>query len=300
MSMKVRRRWFDEGAAALRDFADLRPGQVEVPDGSWYCCPCCCWAFGPDALDSRELTIEHVPADSVGGRGTLLTCRSCNNKAGEQLDVYAANRENLIQFLDTKATSKRYRVVMDADGIPLRGSAWFENGTLRIQGVDKQNHPLVRDQHIAKLNEFVDSETTSPPLTFKVRVEKISDARANLSWIRSAYLVAFCAFGLPYIINPIMAELRDCLDKPGTCTTPIRIARDADAPKGRRVLALMKDPVESIVVGLDAYNVLLPSPKNMMRLSALAKVIDDHTREDGLRMLGQTIQWPRYPEYRYR
>lgn len=97
-----------------------------------------------------------------------------------------------------------------------------------------------------------------------------------------------------------MAELRDCLDNPGASQTPIRMARDAGASKGRRAMALVRDPVELIVVGLDEYNVLLPSPKNMIRFGELAKIIDDNHGEDGIQMVGQTIRWPRHPEYRCR
>jgi len=299
VNARTRSRWFDDGAAALRRFVELRPGSMQLPDGDFYCCPCCMWAYDRDAVIDNALTVEHVPADSVGGREMLLTCKDCNNGAGNTLDVYATNREQFRQFLAPGGNSKRYKALVTADGIPLRGEAWMQDGNLMVVGIDKQNHDAVQKRYVAKVNEFVESGESNPPHTFRVLVPRMSDIRANLSWIRSAYLVAFCAFGLPYILHPIMAELRNAFDNPGSSGTPLPISRDETAPRGRRVIGLVQKPVESLLVGLDQYDVLLPSPTNMISIEELTKGMQRYKSPDSVSMTTRLITFPRSAEYRY-
>ena len=70
--------WFNLGAKAIQF---LQPG---APD--CYVCPLCMRAFTRYALAAKELTLEHVPPESLGGRRLVLTCRHCNNRAGAKVD----------------------------------------------------------------------------------------------------------------------------------------------------------------------------------------------------------------------
>lgn len=176
VSMRTRRRWFDEGAAALREFAELRPGQVEFPEGTWYCCPCCCWAFGPDALDARELTVEHVPGGLGRRQGDLADLPGLQQQGWRPARCLCREPGELRPVLERRGDLEAVPGPDGRDGIPLRGDAWFDNRTMMLQGIDKKNHSVVRDQHIAKLNEFVDSGMVSPPVTFKIQTGKFSDA----------------------------------------------------------------------------------------------------------------------------
>jgi hypothetical protein len=68
--------------------ADTGRASPELPEGEWYACPLCQTLFTIDELDTRNLTKEHVPPRSIGGREMVLTCRQCNNSAGATFDAH--------------------------------------------------------------------------------------------------------------------------------------------------------------------------------------------------------------------
>src|SRR5580704_16833636 len=74
---RKKRRWFELGAES---FARVRPG---LYDDLIYPCPICLGRFTIEALAQNQLSAEHVPPESLGGRELLLTCRNCNNSSGQ-------------------------------------------------------------------------------------------------------------------------------------------------------------------------------------------------------------------------
>ena len=57
---------------------------IEFHMADAYICPLCLNAY---PIGSTELTLEHVPPKSVGGKPILITCKACNNKCGADIDV---------------------------------------------------------------------------------------------------------------------------------------------------------------------------------------------------------------------
>jgi len=86
---RKKREWFDLGAES---FARVRPGLYDHPT---YPCPICLTTFTIEALALKQLSAEHVPPASLGGREMLLTCRSCNNSSGTKLDAHARIKEDV-------------------------------------------------------------------------------------------------------------------------------------------------------------------------------------------------------------
>src|ERR1700674_2218246 len=64
-----------------------------------YVRPICIGAFPPASVVSGELTAEHVPPLSFGGRELVLTCRACNNTAGSKLDAHARQKEDIAEAI---------------------------------------------------------------------------------------------------------------------------------------------------------------------------------------------------------
>ena len=65
-----------------------------------YYCPICGDGHGQAALQTGELTLEHVPPDSVGGKAITLTCRRCNNPAGGTVDAAVSQRAEQMRFAE--------------------------------------------------------------------------------------------------------------------------------------------------------------------------------------------------------
>jgi hypothetical protein len=89
-----RSRWFDEGAATLRDVLDRQGrGHQLPPTGDYYACPCCLTVFSRAAVAARVLTIEDVPSKVLGGRPMLLTDVECNSSSGSGLTLCGARSD---------------------------------------------------------------------------------------------------------------------------------------------------------------------------------------------------------------
>ncbi len=69
-----------------------------------FACPICLRLI----TDFDEVTIEHSPPKSLGGRAVALTCRDCNNTAGHTMDWQARQFEHVVD-LGRKTLSKESR-----------------------------------------------------------------------------------------------------------------------------------------------------------------------------------------------
>src|SRR5262249_44699794 len=76
--------WFDRGADALERVV------TGFPRG--YVCPLCLRHFPPDQID--ELTVDHVPAEQLGGTRMVLTCDTCNHGSGSFVQGEMKRRDN--------------------------------------------------------------------------------------------------------------------------------------------------------------------------------------------------------------
>lgn len=87
-------------------------------------CPMCGASFSRDAIESHELSIEHVIPESLGGTLKTLTCTKCNNKSGTMLEAHLVRRFTNQDFMARKSTR------------PLRGE---------VMGVHSVRDGLMRD-----------------------------------------------------------------------------------------------------------------------------------------------------------
>ena len=74
---------------------------VEFHMADAYICPLCLKAY---AIGNTELTLEHVPPESVGGKPILITCKACNSNRGADIDVCLTNELEIVHnrnHLDT-------------------------------------------------------------------------------------------------------------------------------------------------------------------------------------------------------
>ncbi|SRR6266487_863343 len=93
--------WFHTGARALRALARERGFEDAFPTGEeWYLCPLCLDVMlTVEELGTKELTVEHVPPKVLGGRELVLTCKTCNNRAGSKFDAEADKQQRLSQLV---------------------------------------------------------------------------------------------------------------------------------------------------------------------------------------------------------
>ena len=125
---------FDRGAEAWRRFS----GSM----GDVYICPICGRRFPPDQI--TNLTMEHVPPRSIGGKELVLTCRTCNNVVGHSTDAEAARRaeyRELGHAIFQRVGQYAGPVRITLGGIPLNGEISADEHGVRISVPVVRNDP---------------------------------------------------------------------------------------------------------------------------------------------------------------
>ena len=186
-------RYFHDGREA---FAKLGLG---VPP--YYVCPLCLHGFTEG--QTQSLTREHVPPRAVGGRRIVLTCLDCNNIAGHDVDSHAAEFERIRDFSHRKSGVSfmaRYRA---EGGLDVNVSAeWSPDGALSLTCLPASNSPGaaqgLNDELTRRWREG--KGWPNSQLSFRLR-HRVSLRRANISWLRAAYLVAFAVLGYRYALR---------------------------------------------------------------------------------------------------
>jgi hypothetical protein len=297
-----RLRWFDEGAPMLRLVAGrLGMGDKLPADEEYYACPCCLTAYSRPAVIAGVLTEEHVPPQGLGGRGLVLTCVMCNSNSGTSFDAHAVRRLDAEDFARGRVNGRVLPATFQVDGIPLRGTAQWTEGGLQLFGVPKRNDPKVQAAHFQALDAYAESGNPNPNVSFTIHT-RFDEARARLSWIRSAYLAAFAALGWSYIFREVMDPFRDQLKQPDAQIIPTYILRSPAASPGERRMLLVDQPDElrCVAVMLGEHTVFLPGIFRPLTCEQLAEVFASRRDADdklNVNLNGKEMPWPQWPTY---
>jgi hypothetical protein len=297
-----RLRWFDEGAPMLRLVAGrLGMGDKRPANEEHYACPCCLTAYNRPAVIAGVLTEEHVPPQGLGGRGLVLTCVKCNSNSGASFDVHAVSRLDAEDFARGRVSGRVLRAMFHVDGIPLRGTAQWTEGGLQLFGVPKQNDPKVQAAHFQTLDAYAEGGNPNPNVSFTIHT-RFDEARARLSWIRSAYLASFAALGWSYIFREVMDPFRDQLKQPDAQIIPTYILRNPAASQAERRMLLVDQPDElrCVAVMLGEHTVFLPGIVRPLTCDQLAEVFGSRREADDklhVNVNSKEMPWPQWPTY---
>lgn len=165
----------------------------------------------PDIVRAGWLTREDVPPKSVGGRKIVLTCKTCNDRAGHEIDWHARREANLIDFLTRGKVAMRARLRTASGRVPIQLKV--SDGGIQAIVVPKAVRPTENDAVQA------DFGRASLPggwqdFTFNVEFEAFSLPRAATSWLRSTYLAFFAALGYRFIFRPELDVVRARIKNP--------------------------------------------------------------------------------------
>jgi hypothetical protein len=265
-----------------------------------------------------QLTFEDVPPIQLGGRPLLLICKECNNPQGSALDSPAADREKIHDLLVSPDPGREMHGELTIGELRIRIRVEVEGDAFRLRIVDQHsaNNPTDIAEAIRLLNELAAGQDPAPPMRFRVipgprSKAGIQLAPARLSWVRSAYLVAFAAFGWQYVLHPrlrlSMDRLRGALNDPAAHPLPSLALLDLDAATDRHDLIIVQEPVElrSVAVVLGRYTVFLPwqaHPRSLEDLAATLRGVASAPQDASgavprLPYSGKTVPWPARPRY---
>ena len=275
---------FQRGAAAAQRYTD---------SSEFYYCPICRTGFNQSALSTDKLTLEHVPPASAGGKSIALTCKSCNNRAGDSIDAAISHRAELVRFADVSTHT------IDGEG----GRAILEvgrehvnillvaesNGPVRLEILGGSNDPRVVERVQAYMEEHTrENSWTGGALGIASR--RLCDPRlASIGDLKAAFIAAFAAFGYRYACNPRLDQVRQQIRNPAEQVIDMWSIAIDHTGIGRYLL-LFTEPLPGVVVSLGRSCVLLPwldSPVNFYTALATA-----YRPNEQPQVTGHLIKWP--------
>ena len=297
VSLKTKLLWFDRGAAAFEKYA---PGVVEQARGPGaaphYVCPICVEGFVREDVANGTLTEEHVPPEALGERGLILTCKTCNNTAGTELDAHAHRQQTVDRARHGQPTTRPLKVQARIGDVVLNARYTFDGTAGSLSIPQEINSP----QALAAL-----AQTGVIPKGTSITVEHSGDRYsvlgANISWLRSGYLAAFALFGYKVVFDPAMQIVRMQILKNETrhiVSHLTNIPPEVQARARGPFLAFIESPPleRGLCVAFGRHGVLLPGPGDMTFYDRIAADIELRAGQPGNTTL-RFIGWPTEPAF---
>lgn len=243
--MTASQTWFDAGMQASDQ---TLPG---VLPADCYLCPLCLSPHHRDAIASGDLTREHAPPQSVGGRRVALTCQLCNQGAGVKLDKHLRESED---DLDARAEG-RERVRWTVGSVTTVADFHIaDDGTMVLASVPHRN----QEGQMEALAREIEADVNDGEFKITGIVEHRS---VDVAWLKSAYVAAFALFGYAYALHGKLNAVRRQIEHPYERVLEHFHLIQADQPKDRLWVRLAREPRDaaSVQVAMGRHLVFLPS-----------------------------------------
>ena len=218
-----------------------------------YVCPLCMRSHR--TFDGKELTREHVPAESLGGT-LLLTCRLCNNEAGRRLQGHQVERERQESFWRGDGDGKMNFELHTAGGT-VRGEIESSGAPRRFIIQSSRTDP----NSLANWPPPAGQESSAYTLgrRYNWQASRIAD-------LRDAYLWAFAQYGYSLIAQPSYNWVRKAIQEGGHSNT--KWAINLDDPftgeqqriNGRPIILVTSKPEGALVIANGSRGTILPTP----------------------------------------
>jgi hypothetical protein len=284
---KLKAAWFERGADAL---SRTVPGLPE----RMYGCPLCLRA----AASPNAFTFEHVPPESVGGRRLCLTCADCNSAAGARLDHHVKTASELREI----AAGERempVQVTLQEHGHRISARMRKTDSGFELAGVPERSDKRAHKAFFDTLNDIAATGRMDWGFRLQWKVKYRAEAE-RISWLRTAFLVAFSMLGYRYAYLNTLGPVRRQVREPEKSLLPSFLLRAEGAAPEARVIAFVREPESlrgCIMVQRGPMLTILPglTDDEGEYTRVLAGLTPDTVRG---RVDGLSADWPREPQYR--
>jgi hypothetical protein len=178
-------------------------------------CPLCLNLYNRSTLTNEDtknpLTLEHIPPEKLGGKPKILTCKQCNNKSGNKLDVALIEHLKMQPFfkLQDGAEVKLPKVTINHDDGKITSSA-----TLRLEKKNTFFFKLnIRDKEEPRQKAF-ETLHTKKNIQTDFHFHSPNIKLVQIALLRIAYLKAYQRFGAIFIANAKYNSIREQIKNP--------------------------------------------------------------------------------------
>ena len=284
--LRAKEAWFDVGAAAFeRVFPGARARVFPTLENP-YVCPLCSRLFPRAALADHTLTFEDAPPKSYGGKPVALTCKTCNGGLGSVVDSPLAQVDSQFASPCTIAIG----------GVQVRAYQEIKKGGRHFSIPQNQNDPKAVERFNAVLDTKDPAAWTNLPLTLKWDREK--RRRADVAWLKSAYMVAFACWGYMYAFAPALKIVRAQIDRYDDEIVPHFKLTNVTASRKARGLFYVRSPraLEGVAVWMGHHIVLLPPHgRDITFYDRIASLISGP--DTNVSLQGDEYHWPTGPKH---
>lgn len=165
-------------------------------------CPLCTYFKS----DVSQITAEHVPQRCIGGRILCLTCRQCNSDAGHKFEHMLPNE----LIVKNGINDAPIRGSWEQGGTRINGDISFSDNTLKLETISSINNPNNLKIAIATAKEL---PSDSRELNISINV-KYNKQKADIAYLKSAYLALFAKYGYNLIRHPVYNRIRNQIRNP--------------------------------------------------------------------------------------
>lgn len=285
---RLKRRWFDAGADAI---SRLRPDWPRL-----YACPMCGHGFTLAAID--QLTFEHVPPASMGGRRMLLVCRQCNSSAGHRLDAHAARRHKVMDFAEM-TMEEPIRARLSMDGAEVNVEVFAKGNGITLISQPGNSNPVAEARLRSAMDAISGESNTDSRLRLSLVSASYKHPEALLSLLRSAYLASFAALGYRYVFHKgLLESVRRRLLDPEEARPRIFSMTRPGERSSAPFMMIVERPTDlcALLVSFGRHGVFLPwPPDNVGLYDYLAEQPTDVVQH--MQLEGKLLEWPRSPTH---
>jgi hypothetical protein len=283
--LRIKEAWFDLGTAA---FERVFPGsrtrvfpELQNP----YVCPLCRRPFVREGLANGTLTFEDAPPKSYGGNPVALTCKPCNNSNGSSVDASLAQYDS--QFVSP--------CTIAIGGVQVSAYQEIHKARRHFSIPQNQNDPKAVDRFNAILETKDRAAWANLPLTLKW--DEVKRRRADVGWLKSAYMVAFATWGYMYAFTPALKIVHRQLGQYDEEIVPHFKLTNRDTSRESRGLFYVRRPreLEGVAVWMGQHIVLLPPHGRYITFyDRIAPLI---SRAENISLQGDAYYWPTEPKH---
>ena len=169
-----------------------------------YICPLCLASYTQQEVNTDAITIEHAPQHALKGHAKALTCKTCNNEAGNEIDCHLINMIERLEFKEKVDGSERAGS-FEVSKNRINGALVYNNGHCELRLPIQQNDRRI---DLGKLM------TKGDEFEFQGKVVKYNANCGMAAILKNAYILLFARIGYPILASHHYDILRNFINNP--------------------------------------------------------------------------------------